>query len=511
MSAAEDEPRHLIEIFRDRWADPARCATLALEDESRRYTYGELHDAVGRCAGWLRATGVREGDRIAIAMDRSADLAICILGTMAAGACPCPLEPKLGAEETQRRTRVAGLQWLVVDGANAAEASASGIAQERRLAFQSDPQIAPYWTHNLSPQSDGFLLFTSGSSGKPKGVLQNHRGMLANTLGVIRHTGLGPTDRLLHIMPLHHTNGVNNQLLAPLAAGSSVVLASRFKAEHMPELMARYNPTIVTGVPTMFARMLPLDFPRETLASLRMLRCGSAPITEELHRRIEQKFCLPLVVSYGLSEATCTSTMNPPARRKVGSVGTPLEGQSVFLRGADGTSISRPDIDGEICIGGATLMTGYLVDGSGGIPDSPGETLRTGDLGRFDSEGYLFITGRLKDVIIRGGENLSPNLIEEVIAAVPGVAACCVVGKAHADLGEVPVAVVVRQQGEHGMKLDHETIQRAVGTSLSRIHQPAETYFVESLPENATGKIDRKKVRENVAGLSLNLRASINQ
>jgi acyl-CoA synthetase (AMP-forming)/AMP-acid ligase II len=500
MSAAGDAPRHLIEIFRESWITPARSAAPALEDESRRYTYAELHDAVGRCAGWLRAQGVREGDRVAIAMERSADLAICILGAMAAGACPCPLEPKLGADEAQRRTRVARLQWMVVDAANSSEASASGIALERALAFEPEPKEPPYWTHQLSPESDGFLLFTSGSSGKPKGVLQNHRGMLANTLGVIRHTGLTPADRLLHIMPLHHTNGVNNQLLAPLAAGSSVVLASRFKAEHMPELMARHTPTIVTGVPTMFARMLPLEFPRESLASLRMLRCGSAPITEELHRRIEEKFGLPLVVSYGLSEATCTSTMNPPARRKIGSVGTPLEGQSVFLRGADGTSISTPHTDGEICIGGATLMTGYLMDGSGGIPHSPGDTLRTGDLGRFDHEGYLFITGRLKDVIIRGGENLSPNLIEEAIAAVPGVAACCVVGKAHPELGEVPVAVVVRQHGEHGTKLDGEMIRRAVGASLSRIHQPAETYFVEFLPENATGKVDRKKVRENVAG-----------
>jgi malonyl-CoA/methylmalonyl-CoA synthetase len=500
MSAAEGAPRHLIEIFRKAWLDPARSGSPALEDEHRRYTYAELHDAVGRCAGWLRARGVRDGHRVAIAMDRSADLAICILGAMAAGACPCPLEPKLGPEETQRRTRVAALQWIVTDAANADDAGASGIAGESHLAFDPASQAQPYWSRELAGDSDSFLLFTSGSSGKPKGVLQNHRGMLVNTLGVIRHTGLGPADKLLHIMPLHHTNGVNNQLLAPFAAGSSVVLASRFKAEHMPELMARYRPTIVTGVPTMFARMLPLEFPGESLAALRMLRCGSAPITEELHRRIEQKFGLPLVVSYGLSEATCTSTMNPPGKRKIGSVGTPLAGQSVFLRGADGETISGPDTDGEICISGPSLMTGYLIDGGDGRPDAPGETLRTGDLGRFDSEGYLFITGRLKDVIIRGGENLSPNLIEEAIAAVPGVAACCVVGKAHADLGEVPVAVVVRQQGPQGSALDHGTIQRAVGSRLSRIHQPAETVFVESLPENATGKIDRKKVGALVAG-----------
>jgi acyl-CoA synthetase (AMP-forming)/AMP-acid ligase II len=502
MTAVAGAAAHLVEIFRTSWLDPARVARLALEDERKRYSYGELHAAVGCRAGWLRSNGVREGDRIAIAMERSADFAICILGAMAAGACPCPLEPKLAIEEMRRRTRVAGLQWIVVDAINAPEAGSSGVPPERRLVLDPQAQAAVYWTRELTPESDGFLLFTSGSSGKPKGVLQNHRGMLANVQGVIRHTGLGESDRLLHIMPLHHTNGVNNQLLAPLAAGSSIVLAGRFKAEHMPRLLARYRPTIVTGVPTMYSRMLPLEFAPVALESLRMLRCGSAPITAELHRRIEEKFGLPLVISYGLSEATCTSTMNPPGRRKPGSVGTVLEGQAVFLRGPNGETLAEPDTDGEICIGGPTLMTGYLLDDSDGVPQPPGDVLCTGDLGRFDSEGYLFITGRLKDVIIRGGENLSPGLIEEAIAAIPGVASCCVVGKAHADLGEVPVALVVRQEGPAGMALGSEAIRRAVESRLPRIYQPAETYFVDALPENGTGKIDRKAVRQSVAGLS---------
>jgi acyl-CoA synthetase (AMP-forming)/AMP-acid ligase II len=502
MSAVSGAPAHLLDIFRTSWLDPARASRPALEDERRRYSYADLHAAVGCRAGWLRAQGVREGDRIAIAMERGADFAICILGAMAAGACPCPMEPKLGAEEAQRRTRVAGLQWIVLDAPNAAEAGASGIARKHCLFLESNDQAAAYWTRGLTPCSDGFLLFTSGSSGMPKGVLQNHRGMLANVQGVIQHTGLRESDRLLHIMPLHHTNGVNNQLLAPLAAGSSIVLADRFKAEHMPDLLARHRPTIVTGVPTMYSRMLPLEFAPGTLESLRMLRCGSAPITAELHRRIEEKFGLPLVISYGLSEATCTSTMNPPERRRPGSVGTVLEGQAVFLRGPDGETISAPDVEGEICIGGPTLMTGYLLDDSDGVPQPPGGALCTGDLGKFDSEGYLFITGRLKDVIIRGGENLSPGLIEEAIAAVPGVASCCVVGRAHADLGEVPVAVVVRQDGPAGMALGPEAIRHAVESQLSRIHQPAETYFVQSLPENGTGKVDRKALRQSVAGWS---------
>ena len=498
MRTPTDAPQHLVELFQSDWVDSARAATPALQDERRSLTYAELHDAVGHCAGWMREMGIREGSRIAIAMDRSTDLAIVILGAMAAGACPCPIEPKLGAEEAQRRARVASLQWMITDVANSSEASTSGIPPQRCVKFASAPESEPYWSPHLVADSDSFLLFTSGSSGKPKGVLQNHRGMLVNTRGVIQHTGLGASDKLLHIMPLHHTNGVNNQLLAPFAAGSSVVLTNRFKAENMPELLDRHRPTILTGVPTMFARMLNIQFSPDSLRSLRMLRCGSAPITEELHRRIEDKFGLPLVVSYGLSEATCTSTMNPPERRKIGSVGTTLQGQSVFLRAMDGETVHQPGSDGEICISGPSLMKGYLIDAGDGAPESPGNTLRTGDLGRFDDEGYLFITGRLKDVIIRGGENLSPHLIEEAIAVLPGVVSCCVVGKAHADLGEVPVAVVVRQAGARGGALDHEAIQGAVLSRLSRIHQPAETWFVEALPENAMGKVDRKQVKASV-------------
>lgn len=488
---------HLVAAFDALWPSPERTGRVALTDDTGQYTYAQLHAAVGACAGWLKEQGVLRGDRVAIAMERSAQLAIVILGTMAAGGCPSPLEPRLGKEEVQRRTRVAGLRWLVCDAAHQAEAANSGVPRERCLSF-TQPSAAPYWSQDITAEDDGFLLFTSGSSGKPKGVLQNHRGLLTNSLGIVAHTSLTADDKLLHIMPLHHTNGVNNQLLAPLLAGSSVVFAGRFRAEDMPELLDRHRPTLLTGVPTMYSRMLALNYAPAALAGLRMLRCGSAPITEELHRRIEEKFGLPLVVSYGLSEATCTSTMNPPGARRIGSVGTVLPGQSVLLRAPDGTMVHRPGIDGEICIAGPSLMTGYLLEGADGVAEPVGTVLRTGDLGRFDADGYLFITGRLKDVIIRGGENLSPNQIEEVVAAVPGVAACCVIGKTHTDLGEVPVAFVVRQPGDVGDRLAPSAINEAVVRQLSRIHQPAEYLFVETLPENATGKVDRKRLRELV-------------
>jgi acyl-CoA synthetase (AMP-forming)/AMP-acid ligase II len=248
----------------------------------------------------------------------------------------------------------------------------------------------------------------------------------------------------------------------------------------------------------MYSRMLAFEFPDASVRSLRMARCGSAPITEELHRKAEARLRTPLVVSYGLSEATCTSTMNPPAARRIGSVGTVLRGQEVRLLSVDGTAIERPDREGEVCIAGPSLMLGYLDEDSDGRPRPIGPVLRTGDLGRFDADGYLYITGRIKDVIIRGGENLSPALIEGVLARVPGVQACCVVGKADSDLGEVPWAFVVRSADADGEQLSAQQLDEAVTAALSRIHKPAAYRFVSALPENAVGKIDRRKLAAGI-------------
>ncbi len=190
--------------------------------------------------------------------------------------------------------------------------------------------------------------------------------------------------------------------------------------------------------------------------------------------------------------------MNPPTARRIGSVGTVLAGQQVFLRGPDGRPVEGPDRDGEICIAGSILMTGYLVEAGGGRAEPVGPVLRSGDLGRFDRDGYLSITGRLKDVIIRGGENLSPNLIEEALVAVPGVAACCVVGQPDADLGEVPVAVIVRQSGPEGGALVAEQLDAAVLAALSRIHRPSAYRVASTLPENGVGKVDRKRLAQEL-------------
>jgi acyl-CoA synthetase (AMP-forming)/AMP-acid ligase II len=483
-----DSP-NLVAALRARWTDPARVASLALIHDTQALTYGELAARVSGIAGWLRERGVRKGDFVGLAMERSPAQVLALLGALTAGACPCPLEPAISADETRRRVTAVGLSWMLHDAAHSELASRCGLPDARRLGWDKDREdgrigAAPCWETGVSPDDPALLLFTSGSTGQPKGVLLNHRGLSCNARGVAAHTGLRPDDRLLHVMPLHHTNAINNQLLAPFYAGASVALGGRFRAEHMPGLMSRFAPTIITGVPTMYSRMLDLSFAPADLARLRFARCGSAPITEALHRKIEDFLGCPLIVSYGLSEATCTSTMNPPHARRIGTVGTVLPGQRVFLRRPDGET-AAPGAEGEICIAGDNLMTGYLGAQDKGTRDG---VLRTGDLGRFDDDGYLSITGRIKDVIIRGGENISPVQIERALAAMPGIAACAVVGGPHADLGEVPVAFVVARNGD---AIDESLLRGEMLRLLGRIYVPERFIAVDALPENAVGKIDR--------------------
>lgn len=485
----------LLDLYPARWPQYSDNAALTWGD--RTLSYDDLFARVRHTAGQLRQAGIRHQDYVALFMERSDEFVIMLLGIMAAGACPCPLDTRHTLTELRSMLATAGITILITD--NPEDIDSRQIPGVRIVDSQALPDASVYWSASIKPDDPALLLFTSGSTGKPKGVLLSHRGLLNNALGVLEHTRLDNSDRLLHIMPLYHTNGLNNQLFAPFLAGAEIALAPRFRASDMPTLMQRHQPTIITGVPTIYSRMLDYPFSPESLSGLRFARCGSAPLTPELHKKIEAHLGCELVVSYGLSEATCTSTMNPPSRRKVGSIGTTLPYQSLTLRTADGTLIQTPRTEGEICIEGDSMMLGYLGTYQNGVLEPAPKVLHTGDLGQFDKEGYFYITGRLKDVIIRGGENISPAVIENVISASPFVRQCCVIAQPHDDLGEVPVAFVVATDRSDTTK---KAIQDLVLQELSRSYRLEDIYFVDSLPENAVGKIDRKTLAQMLTAVA---------
>ena len=494
MSIRDVSFSHLLRDAIEHHADVGRTAFLG---EAGPTSYAELAERIDAYAE--AASGLPIGTRVGILTSRSVEAVGLFFGLMQAGACPCFMPLDLGADELHGRILAAGLRRIVLD--DHMDARAAGLQHEEADVWRLGTLAASCPTSktghapapSLNPGSRAMLLFTSGSTSTPKAVPLTHGNLLCHVDGVIAHTSITPADRLLHVMPLHHTNGVHNQLIAPLVAGASVVLATRFEPARIEAQIGEFGVTYMTGVPTMYSRVLPHLSNPAARRTLRFLRCGSAPVGLRLHRRIEAAFGVPLVVSYGLSEATCTSTMNPPSARRLGTVGTVLRGQAIRLC-TPGTLDAVPTGDeGEVCIGGGCVMDGYVGEAAGG-PVSDG-WLRTGDLGRLDEDGYLTITGRLTDIINRGGENLSPQLIEDAVNHHPAVEACCVVAGPHHDLGEVPVAFVVWR---HGEAESVEALRQFIAARLPRAYRP-DIRILAALPVTPIGKVDRHALRQLLA------------
>jgi acyl-CoA synthetase (AMP-forming)/AMP-acid ligase II len=358
------------------------------------------------------------------------------------------------------------------------------------------PHSAPL--RSLDPDGLAVLCYTSGTSGRSKGVQLSHRNVLTNARRVCDRTGVGPEDRLLVIMPIFHANGLCNQVVVPFLGGASIVLRRRFVLEEFWPAVAHYRPTYFTAVPTILSRLLegPEPPPRPQCSSLRFARTGAAPLSVEVQRRFEERFGLPVIVSYGLSEATCTVTMNPPTLegRKLGSVGTALDGLNVRVIGSSGTEQPVGSV-GEVVTEGPSVMLGYH-----GLPKETAEAipdgwLRTGDLGYLDQDGYLFLTDRKKDLIIRGGENISPREVEEVLYAHAMVAEAAVLGLPDHIYGERVVAFVVPREVSRSRADVVEELLAYCRARLARFKVPAQIEVLHDMPKNAVGKIAKQELR----------------
>ncbi|TCP47838.1 acyl-CoA synthetase (AMP-forming)/AMP-acid ligase II [Tamaricihabitans halophyticus] len=472
-----------------------RQGRVALRGDGGQLGYAELGERVASAAARLRDLGLRDGATVVIVAEKHADVVVALLAALRAGHCACIVEPRLPTDELAARIAEFGIDHVLAGSRRYADlAPAVGVPVTRLATVVRSAGGRASSPARPAPERAALMLFTSGSTGRPKAIRLSRTQLLANADGVVAHTCLTPDDRLLHLMPLHHTNGINNQLFAPLLAGASVALIDRFRADRVTEQLARYRATIITGVPTMFLRILPHLGRRERLTSLRLLRCGSAPLTTAQHEQIETAFGVPLIQSYGLSEATCTSTMNPLEAPRRGTVGTPLAGQQISIRDPASGAIMPTGQVGEICIAGPTVMSGY-VGHSDTAPVRDG-VLHTGDLGMVDSDGYLSVTGRLKEMILRGGENLAPGAIEAALSTHPMVAEVAVVAAPHPDLGEVPAAFVV--PAARDSILDHDQLREYVVQRLGRAHQPEYIATMRRLPLNPMGKVNKNALRRKV-------------
>jgi long-chain acyl-CoA synthetase len=469
----------------------------AVADESVRLDYDQFRAAVRGAAGFLADHGVERGDVVAVVLPNRVELVVTMYAAWLLGAALTPVNPALTEDEVSYQLADGNARLAVVDAASKAlVTSVPVIDVDDVLAAASGGASPPESATGPQPNGLALLIYTSGTTGRPKGVRLDHANLSAMTTALEHGMHFTAADRALLILPLFHVNAIMISVVAPLAMGGSAMILSRFDAKTFWASVESERPTYFSAVPAIYVFLgaLPAEV-KPDLASLRFVICGAAPMPPSAIADFETRYRVPLIEGYGLSESTVALTVNPlEGPRKAGTVGKPLPGLEVAIMNDDGERVPSGE-DGEVVARGATIMRGYL--------DKPTETaaalqdgwLHTGDVGHFDEDGYLVLVDRKKDLIIRGGENISPSEVEAALAAHPGVLEVAVVGRPDPVMGEEPVAFVVARQGHH---LDTAELLDRVRPVLARFKIPKEIRVVDSLPRNAVGKILKAPLRDEL-------------
>jgi acyl-CoA synthetase (AMP-forming)/AMP-acid ligase II len=445
-------------------------------------------------AGAFADLGVGVGDVVALMLPNQIEFVVAMFAAWRLGAAVTPINPGLTFKEASHQITDSRAKLLVNSSGEPLMADVPTISAE---VLQRGPH------HCGQPVDDptalALLIYTSGTTGLPKGVMLDHANIDAMTEMGRQALQVTAADHCLLVLPLFHVNGIVVSILLPLSSGGRVTLRRRFDVETFFNDVEQLRPTYFSAVPTIYAMLnaLPAAVHPDT-SSLRFGVCGAAPAPAELLKNFEARYAFPLIEGYGLSEGTCGSTINPiDGLRKPGSVGLPFPGQRIAIADARGMHLP-PGATGEVLVQGPNVMRGYL-----GKPEETAKTvidgwLHTGDIGRIDADGYLSIVGRLKEMIIRGGENIYPKEIEDVLHEFPGVLEAAVVGAPHETFGEIVVAYVAFRPGATSTP---DVLSEHCADRLTRYKRPATILVVDSLPKNAMGKIDKPKLRELSKGL----------
>ena len=391
---------------------------------------------------------------------------------------------------------------VLAEAAVSLDVHAKPAQRVSRATYEAQAKHIDTWDTETTANGDpaasdvALLMYTSGTTGAPKGVLLDQRNLLANARNISREHRLGTGDRVFAALPLYHINGLVVTLLAPLFHGGSVVMAPRFSARTYWRDVARHGCTWINVVPTIVAYLLNNDEPcTADLSALRFCRSASAALPVEHHRAFEARFGIGIIETMGMTETAAPMFSNPydPASRRIGSIGLPSGGEAKVID-RDGRECAADEC-GELVLRGEQVMRGYY--------KRAGETraaftadgwLRTGDLGYRDSDGYFYISGRAKELIIKGGENIAPREIDEALLKHPGVLDAAVVGVPDSAYGQEIVAFIVPRTSEGPGALDIADLREHCLRELGRYKTPKEFRFIAELPRGPSGKVQRLKL-----------------
>ncbi|MBI3226078.1 MAG: AMP-binding protein [Mycolicibacterium cosmeticum] len=461
----------------------------AVADGTRSLTNAGLLERVRAAHRRLEELGVDAGDVVALKLRNRVEFVVLLFACWRLGATVTPVNPSLTDAEVTLQLRACRARLLVIEDGDSERVGVVTRGVGDLYAEGPGSKRPPV----VDPSALALLIFTSGTSGIPKGVMLDHANLDAMATMGLQALGIGPTDRCLLILPLFHVNGIVVSVLMPLLAGASVVIADKFDANAFFDIVERHRPSFFSAVPTIYSMLaaLPADVIPDT-SSLRFGICGAAPASVELLVRIEARYGFPLIEGYGLSEGTCASTINPIAgERRAGTAGIAFPGQQIRIVDESGVEVAT-GVDGQVIIHGPNVMRGYL-----GRPDETARViidgwLHTGDIGHLDAEGYLTLVGRSKDMIIRGGENIYPKEIEDILTSDPTVLEAAVIGVPDDKWGETVAAYV---QPRPGHTVNAEALQALCSRKLAGYKRPTSIIVMDAIPKNAVGKTDKAPLR----------------
>ncbi len=462
----------------------------------------ELDDASAHVAGLLIARGIGPRDRVGIMLPNVPQFAVVYYGVLRSGCVVVPMNPLLKAREVAYYLGDSGASVIFAWHVAAAEVEV-GAQEADAEAILVDPATFGDLLATAAPapavvdragDDTAVILYTSGTTGRPKGAELTHANLIRNAevtgADLLR---LGPDDVIFGGLPLFHSFGQTCTLNTAIAAGASLIVLPRFDPARALPLLVEHRATVFAGVPTMYSALLHRpDRGDYDVSALRVCVSGGAAMPVEVLRQFEDAFGCIVLEGYGLSETSPVASFNHPGReRKAGSTGTPIRGVEMRVVDADGAELPQGEV-GEIAIRGHNIMKGYW-----NKPEATAEAVsvdgwfRTGDMGRVDEDGYYYIVDRKKDLIIRGGYNVYPREIEEVLYEHPAVAEVAVVGMPHAELGEEVGAAVVRKPGATATA---DELRAFVKALVAAYKYPRPVWLVEALPKGPTGKILKRDI-----------------
>jgi acyl-CoA synthetase (AMP-forming)/AMP-acid ligase II len=478
----------------------------AIVHGGRRVSYADLWAETGAVAGLLLRGGLRRGDRVALVLENSTDYVSAYYGVLAAGGVAVALNTAARERELSAWLAHCGATWIFLDERHPdAVRLLKTLGREVHVVMRGMPaENVTAWPDPTPLESDlaadpnandlAAIVYTSGTTGRPKGVALTQGNFSANTDSILDYLQLRQTDRVLNVLPFFYSYG-GSVLHTHLAAGAALILENSFAyPQRILERMAAERVTGFPGVSSTFALLLQsTDVRKVDISSLRYLTQAGGPMPVSQIRRIRALIPnVELFVMYGQTEATARLTYLPPGHleEKLGSAGIPIRGVELDVRGDTGESLTHGE-PGEVWVRGANVMAGYYRDPAATAAVLCGGWLKTGDSGYVDAEGFLYIQGRRSDMIKSGAHRISPLDVEDVIAALPEVAEVAVVGLPDDVLGETIKAVIALRPGA---SLDALAVQRHCSEQLPRYKVPKFVEFTDRLPRTTSGKVMRYRL-----------------